>query len=439
MRSNAAAFVLTVSVLLCLQVQLQGQETWRRTDPDSAIYLPRGQDDRCNQQVNAVLTPRGTFVVVWTMASVEGRLDQRVVVSRSRDRGRTWSRPKVLDGQENGNGLLATYGFPFLTPGTGRIYVFYAKNTGQNSVRADITGVCRYKYSDDDGITWQDGETVGMGRGEFSHASPEADPNWIGIYSPIVTSRGAVLAGFARYKAGPDLHKGIPYSQWETEVCFLRFDNILSQRDPHNLRVTVLPESPRGLRVKRTAQMDWCNEPALIELSDGRLFVVLRTRTGYAYYAHSGDEGKTWTQPAPLCYTNRGRRIFNPNAPMILRRTAAGKILLLHYINVKNQGTFGKRDPIYLAVGRETLGRKQPVEFGQSQLFMTVHDERPPEGTTNAQIASYSSLLEHQDRLYLFYNDSKCYVLFKDVTDVIEKLEGMDDLPQERNCDAAAF
>jgi len=53
---------------------------------------------------------------------------------------------------------------------------------------------------------------------------------------------------------------------------------------------------------------------------------------------------------------------------------------------------------------------------------MTVHDERPREGTTNAQIASYSSLLEDRGRLYLFYNDSKCYVLFKDVTDVIEKL-----------------
>jgi len=139
-RNSAAVLVLTVIVLLCLQVHLQGQETWRRTDPDSAVYLPRGQDDRCNQQVNAVLTPKGTLVVVWTMASVEGRLDQRVVVSRSGDRGRTWSQPKVLDGQENGNGRLATYGFPFLTPRTGRIYVFYAKNTGQNSVRADAAG-----------------------------------------------------------------------------------------------------------------------------------------------------------------------------------------------------------------------------------------------------------------------------------------------------------
>jgi hypothetical protein len=260
-----------------------------------------------------------------------------------------------------------------------------------------------------------------MGRGEFSHPSPEADPNWIGIYRPIITRRGTVLAGFARYKAGPHLDRPIPYSDWETEVYFLRFDNIPDADDPARLRATVLPESPRGLRVRRTNDAVWCNEPALIELTDKRLFVVLRTRTGCAHYAVSGDEGATWSTPAPMCYTKGGPEILNPNAPMILHRTTDGRILLLHYINVGDQGTFGKRDPVYLAIGRETLDRKQPVEFGASQVFMTVHGERPPEGTTDAQIASYSSLLEHADRLYLFYNDSKCYVLFKEVTDMLAR------------------
>ena len=40
----------------------------------------------------------------------------------------------------------------------------------------------------------------------------------------------------------------------------------------------------------------------------------------------------------------------------------------------------------------------------------------------------------------LFYNDdSKCYVLFKDVTEVIDKLGGIDNLPQERNRHAIAL
>jgi hypothetical protein len=61
-----------------------------------------------------------------------------------------------------------------------------------------------------------------------------------------------------------------------------------------------------------------------------------------------------------------------------------------------------------------------------------------PEGTTNAQIASYSSLLEHQGRLYLFYNESKCYVLFKNVTQIINQLRRIDNLPPERNRHAIA-
>jgi hypothetical protein len=62
-----------------------------------------------------------------------------------------------------------------------------------------------------------------------------------------------------------------------------------------------------------------------------------------------------------------------------------------------------------------------------------------PEGTTNAQIASYSSLLEHRGRLYLFYNDSKCYVLFKDMTEIINKTGRVDSLPQETNRHAIAL
>ena len=407
------------AAVLLLGAAASAEEGWRRTSPDAAIYVPGGKDDRCNQQVNAIITAKETFVVVWTMASAEGRSDQRVVVSRSADLGKTWSQPVVIDVQENGNGHLATYGWPFLVPRTGRIYIFYAKNRGQNSVRADITGVCRYKYSDDGGVTWRDGGVVDMGRGQFSHPSPKAHPNWIGIYSPITTRRGCVIAGFARYKAGGHLNKPIPYARWQTEVCFQRFDNILTERDPSKIKVTILPEGGRGLRVKRPNGMYWCNEPALIELSDGRLFVALRTRSGCAYYAVSKDQGRTWSTPEPMCYRNTGRRILNPNAPMILHRTKGGTIVLLHYINEKPEGTFGRRDPIYIAIGREALRGKQPVEFGRSRLFMTVNGKRPPEGTTRAQIASYSSLLEHEGRVYLFYNDSKYYVLFKDVTKAI--------------------
>ena len=43
---------------------------------------------------------------------------------------------------------------------------------------------------------------------------------------------------------------------------------------------------------------------------------------------------------------------------------------------------------------------------------MEVKDT-PPLGSTYLQIASYSSLVEHNGKLLLFYNDCKHWVLFK--------------------------
>ena len=50
----------------------------------------------------------------------------------------------------------------------------YAKNTSHNSVRADITGVCRYKYSDDDGITWRVAEVWAWDRGSLPMRHPNS-------------------------------------------------------------------------------------------------------------------------------------------------------------------------------------------------------------------------------------------------------------------------
>ena len=347
-----------VVFLLLAQTAMVAEEVrpfWQRTSPDSAIYIPQGENDRCNQQVNAVLTPKGTFVVVWTMAKAESSADQCVVASRSMDMGKTWSAPMVIDSRSTLEGDdAASYGWPLLS-NNGRIYIFYLKNKGQIQVRRDITGIFTFKYSDHDGKTWKPGHAIDMGRGEYSHPSPVAHPNFVTIYSPIITSKNIAIAGYARYKAGPDLHSRAGYEQWETEVYFMRSENILNETDPNKLEVSILPKGPRGLRVRRTETTYWCNEPSLIELSDGRVFVVLRTRSGCGYYAVSADSGTTWTTPQPLCYTNGGEKILNPNAPMITHKMADGTIILLHYINKKYQGTFGRRDPIYL-VGRLVIG-----------------------------------------------------------------------------------
>ncbi len=407
------------------------RQIWRRSNPDFAIFLPSGYGDRTNQQVVAAATPKGTLIVTWTVGAWEGAVDHRVVVSRSTDQGKTWSQPLVLDSQEfepgkTPDGHRAQYSFPFVHSETGRIYIFYSKNTGQSQVREDTTAVLTLAWSDDDGITWRRGPVLPLPRCEWSHPDPSSDPNWINIFAPIRTKAGTVICGAGRYKAGPDLHKGWQgrSDDRETELVFFHFENILTERDPMRLRVNVYPGGPRGLRIPRKGAPNkvWSNEPCLTELSDGRIFCSIRTRNDAVYYTVSADQGRTWQDPEPLRYTNGGAIMLNSNAPCPVIRMKNGRVVILYYNRENGSAAqFGSRDPVWIASGRETLGKHQPVEFGQPSIFMDIKGEMVPGGTAWPQIASYSSLLEHNGRLWLFYNDSKYFILGKVVPEALLK------------------
>lgn len=63
-------------------------------------------------------------------------------------------------------------------------------------------------------------------------------------------------------------------------------------------------------------------EPAIVELTDRRLYALIRTNEGVQYESYSSDEGTTWTKPAPS-------RFHSPDASAIIRRLASGRIILL--------------------------------------------------------------------------------------------------------------
>jgi len=397
---------------------------WRRSEPLSAIYLPTtdSKNDRCNQQVVGIVTKVGSYVVTWTMASEEGKPDQRVVVSRSTDEGATWSRPTRLDGHRQEDPGAASYSCLFQVPGSGRIYCFYLKSDPKVvTVRRDVTGWLKWQYSDDDGVTWcRVSARFDMGRGEWTPDDPGVPTSWIGIYSPHITSQDEVLFSFARYGLKKRGSRG--YGNWMTEVYFLRLNNILTEPDPEKLTFSVLPEQPQGLRIERAEGMYWGNEPSWIELGDGRLMTAIRTRSDAVYYALSSDRGNSWTTPKPLRYRDGGEPILNPNAPCPMIKLADGRIVLLFY-NAKQANTFGPRNPIWITVGREDLNARQPVTFGEPFKFMEVAGT-PPLGSTYVQIATYSSLVEHDGKLLLFYNDCKHWVLFRHVPRELLDVDG---------------
>ena len=153
---------ITLLIPLVITLGLQAADNtnvpgnWRRSEPLGAIYLPttESKNDRCNQQVVGIVSAAGTYVVTWTMASEEGKPDQRVVISRSSDAGKTWSPPRQIDGHTVEYPGAASYSWLFQVPKSARIYCFYLKNDPKViTVRRDVTGWLKWQYSDDDGAT----------------------------------------------------------------------------------------------------------------------------------------------------------------------------------------------------------------------------------------------------------------------------------------------
>jgi hypothetical protein len=416
------------------------EQEWQRTRPDLVVYRPEKIEgpDGANQHFNVVATPSDSFLGFWTMSTFENASDQRVVCSRSTDRGRTWSKPIIIDGPQPGDPPrtgLASWEFPVIAPGLlpdggHRVYCFYNKNVGVDDGRPDTTGVMRARYSDDDGLTWSGASfDYPIAPNAISHPDPSVPSNWI-VYQNIFMTPGDghVLAPFTRWASNsydPAVALSLNMLEHWSEVCFLRFENILTEPDPQKLIVTTWPKTPHGLQIPSPYRpgVSVCQEPTVQALSDGRLICVMRSLQGMIFYALSNDNGYTWDEPRPLRYEPGGNPILNPIVPCPLYQLHDGRFLLLFYNN-DGSANGGKspvdskhnRYPVWLSVGREIQGEQDhPLHFGPPKILASSDGVLIPHGGT--QVAAYPSLVDDGQERILFYPDRKHFLLGKIISD----------------------
>ena len=422
---------------------------WQRTDPDLVVYRPatEGGFDSYTVHFLVTKTPKGTWLAFWTHGADEGFLNQHMACSRSEDRGKTWSTPQVVDGPEGAEDPdveapdqsdgdwsavkveadsigIASYGFPIVVPETGRVYCFYGKSAGKSDFRYDLSHVLQMRYSDDDGRTWSaEAFDYAIEDRAIDNPDPSVNKNWIVWQIPYVTSQGAVIAPYSRWSspksAGP----------FGSESFFFHFENILTEPDPAKLVIRTFPQTPHGLRAPApTCPADsWCEEPSIVELSDRRLFCVMRTALGVIFWSVSADQGRTWTSPTPLLDRPGGNFMLNPVSPCPIYKLRDGRYMLLYYNNdgSANGGEIPahysyvrqNRYPAFITVGRERLGDPvQPIHFGRTKMFATS-DGVPLGAGGRTEVATYPSLLEDGGERILFYPDRKCFLLGRYVTD----------------------
>lgn len=95
-------------------------------------------------------------------------------------------------------------------------------------------------------------------------------------------------------------------------------------------------------------------EPSVIELKDGRLWMLIRTNKGHLYESFSADGGMTWQEPVRS-------RFISSDSPSALLRLASGELLLLF-----NSCQRWDDRTSYAAGGREMLHAAISSDDGKS-------------------------------------------------------------------------
>jgi sialidase-1 len=124
-------------------------------------------------------------------------------------------------------------------------------------------------------------------------------------------------------------------------------------------------------------------EPEVVELTDGKLLMIIRTQLGHVATATSADGGDHWGEPSRLPVTA-------PESPATIRRVPATGDLLLVWNNTHEAGAGhgGRRTPLTAAVSSD-----------EGKTWRHVRDVEARADRTYA----YTSVLFVKDRVLLTY------------------------------------
>ncbi len=227
---------------------------------------------RKNSEPNVKRLPDGNLLAVWAAQGEKWTSEEKVAGSFSLDNGVRWSKPTVLHSNTGrnctdplllvtDNEVLLSYNeSPPLVPGPkSRTFLFKEAKR-------------MLKVSKDNGKTWSQPVRLNTG-----HSYCGARHNGLKL------SDGTLIIPF--YWVLECEEKEI------TEGEMTSVSSVMRSKDNGETWIKgedIYINSPGG-----------ADEPAVVELTNGDLYMLFRTRTGYQYQAWSKDQGETWSKPIP--------------------------------------------------------------------------------------------------------------------------------------------
>lgn len=248
-------------------------------DADEKPFFESGtvRYPRVKGQINAypviARTATGRLIAAWSVSG-PGNRDGRIDVSTSADGARTWSEPvTAIDtpGQFDGDPSLLIDG--------NRIMVVPSTVVPPNKINKSEVWMT---VSDDDGRSWSKSREIKTGYKYFvgkRHVGLRLKDGT--LVMPASYDIWAERGTPAKTEGEMDLKAGVLISKdggatWSAHI------------DLHIFVPKVTPFSTGGVV-----------EPAIVELENGELYMLLRTGTEFLYESRSSDGGKTWSNPVP--------------------------------------------------------------------------------------------------------------------------------------------
>lgn len=136
-------------------------------------------------------------------------------------------------------------------------------------------------------------------------------------------------------------------------------------------------------------------EPGLIELKDGRLLMIIRTRLDKIYRAFSTDGGEHWSPPEPMSLTS-------PAAPASIARIPSTGDLLMVWNNVPQgaAANWSQRNPLTSAISKD-----------EGETWSHFHNLATEPGHSYA----YTSIFFAGENMLLSYYDHSSKTSFLDL------------------------
>lgn len=307
---------------------------------------------------------------------------------RSADGGRSWSDPKVVFTPEKTEaGVLREGEAALLLDGKRncvvRFFNYHLYPGGRHT--REVTGLTKiyYQISLDQGDTYQEAKQIIVkgGTPEKWVSGVEYGKNsmMISFCTPLVDSRGRILLPCHRFKLMPEsvgtyeipIEAGCLIGNWSEDGDIeWEFGDVIHPD---------LTQTARGLF-----------EPAIAELTDGRLLMICRGSNarmdpsvpGYKWKSLSEDGGYTWQTPQPWSY-EEGELFFSPSTgSRLIRHSRNGKLYWVGNIVPENPGGNWPRYPLQIAEVDEkrlSLIRSSVVQI----------DTRNPEDSEKLQLSNF--------------------------------------------------